>query len=176
MFAQMQLSWYPMWSLHTIRVLHEIHDVNYWQILDCEKKVLLRLVKTKSFKCRVSFSFQSEVAKKYIRGLIVWQFLTHRFGFLGNICKPGQKVKQTTHLEKQWMHHEFMVKHAVEVESTTAQEEQHRSQVGHQPQADYLTQGALLRPWGRVNMRSEDGAVSNVQHMIHCTICEESDM
>ena len=69
-----------------------------------------------------------------------------------------------------------MVKHVVEAKSTEAQVNQQCSQVGQHPQADYLTRSPVLGPRGRVNIRSADVIVSNVQHMIHGTVCEESEM
>lgn len=87
----------------------------------------------------------------------------------------NQSGHRTTYLDELWMLHELMVKHIAEAKSSQAQVDQHCSQVGQQPQAEDLTQSPVLRPWGRINVRSEDITVSNVQHMIHGTVCEESE-
>lgn len=70
------------------------------------------------------------------------------------------------------MFHQLMVKHVVEVQSTKAQVDELCSQAGHHPQADNLTQSFILGPRGRVNIRTEDVTVRDVQHIIHGTICE----
>lgn len=71
------------------------------------------------------------------------------------------------YLDKLRMLHEYMVKHVVEIKSTKNQVNQQSSQVGYHPQADNLAHSPALRPWDRVNVRSEEVTVSYVQHMIH---------